>query len=115
MDEMIEIFKTLSDMTRIRILNLLTQGELCVCDIMNVLSLPQSTISRHLAILKTSGLISSRKEGLWHYYKLNQDSELAKDLLRILKKNWKNNVESARDLENLESVCACGTGEVACR
>ena len=115
MDEMVEIFKTLSDITRIRILNLLNQGELCVCDIMNVLALPQSTVSRHLAILKTSGLISSRKEGLWHYYKLNQESELEKDLLRILKKNWKNDSESNRDLEKLESACACGTVGGACR
>nr|HXK57067.1 metalloregulator ArsR/SmtB family transcription factor [Gammaproteobacteria bacterium] len=49
------LFKALSDETRLRILCLLLEGELCVCDIMAVLQLPQSTVSRHLAYLKNAG------------------------------------------------------------
>lgn len=63
-----EIFKALGDETRLRILNILASGELCVCDIMEVLSLPQSKVSRHLALLRHAGLVIVRKEGLWVYY-----------------------------------------------
>jgi ArsR family transcriptional regulator len=63
-------FKALSDETRLRILALLTQGELCVCDLMAVLQLPQSTVSRHLAYLRNAGLLTDRREGVWMYYRI---------------------------------------------
>ncbi len=66
-----KIFEALSDPTRFRILNLLQEGELCVCDIMSVLKEPQSKVSRHLAYLRKSNLAQARKEGLWMYYRLN--------------------------------------------
>lgn len=65
-----KLFSALADSTRLRILNLLTEGELCVCDVMSVLKEPQSKISRHLAYLKEAGLVDARKEGLWMYYRL---------------------------------------------
>ncbi len=65
-----KVFRALSDLTRLRILNLLRGGELCVCDLIDVLDLPQSTVSRHLAYLRKTNLVTSRKEGLWHYYQL---------------------------------------------
>ena len=64
------IFRALSDRTRLRILNLLWDGELCVCDLVAVLDVPQPTASRHLAYLRNAGLVEARKEGLWHYYRL---------------------------------------------
>ncbi len=64
------MFKAFADKTRLRILQLLTQGELCVCDLMATLKLPQSKVSRHLAYLKASGLVNDRRVGLWKYYKL---------------------------------------------
>jgi ArsR family transcriptional regulator len=64
------MFKAFADETRLRILHLLTRGELCVCDIMETLRLPQSKISRHLAYLRTAGLVRVRKEGLWKHYSL---------------------------------------------
>jgi len=64
------IFRALSDRTRLRILNLLRGGELCVCDLVDVLEVPQPTASRHLAYLRKVELVRSRKEGLWHYYRL---------------------------------------------
>jgi ArsR family transcriptional regulator, arsenate/arsenite/antimonite-responsive transcriptional repressor len=64
------IFKALSDETRLRILCLLLEGELCVCDLMAVLQLPQSTVSRHLSYLKNSGLVDDRRCGVWMYYSL---------------------------------------------
>ena len=66
------VFNALADETRLRILNLLSEGELCVCDLMQVLKEPQSKISRHLAYLRRSGLVQGRKEGLWMHYRLSK-------------------------------------------
>ncbi len=65
-----EIFKALADETRLRILNLLVRGELCVCDIMAVLDIGQSKASRHLAYLRAAGLVDDRRAGVWMYYAL---------------------------------------------
>ena len=84
------IFKALGDETRLRILSLLlTEGELCVCDILAALNLPQSTISRHLAYLKKTGWVADRRCGLWIYYSVESNeyslySELADLLKRTL-------------------------------
>ncbi len=69
--ENVQMFKALGDETRLRILGLLSQGELCVCDIMDVLKLPQSTASRHLAYLKNSNLVCGTRRGKWMYYQLD--------------------------------------------
>ena len=68
-----QTFKALSDETRLRILSLLRQGELCVCDLMAVLQLPQSTISRHLAVLRNTGWVIDRRQGVWMYYRLTDE------------------------------------------
>src|SRR5271170_4164353 len=64
------MFRAFSDRTRLRILHLLSPGELCVCHIVDVLELPQPKVSRHLAYLRRTGLVLTRKEGLWNYYRL---------------------------------------------
>ena len=66
------VFNALADETRLRILNLLNEGELCVCDLMRVLKEPQSKVSRHLAYLRRSGLVQGRKDGLWMHYRLSK-------------------------------------------
>ncbi len=58
-----QYFRGLADATRVRILNLLLHGELCVCDIQRVLDSPQPNVSRHLTYLKNSGLVLDRREG----------------------------------------------------
>jgi ArsR family transcriptional regulator len=63
-------FKALADVTRLRILGILLAGEVCVCDIHESLKLPQPTVSRHLAYLRKSGLVLTRREGLWVHYRL---------------------------------------------
>lgn len=75
------LFRAFSDQTRLRILTLLTRGEVCVCDIVSVLDIPQPTASRHLAYLRKSGLVEARKQGLWNYYSLTTP---ANDLHRCL-------------------------------
>jgi ArsR family transcriptional regulator len=64
------VFRALSDPTRLRILHLLQGGELCVCDLVDILDVPQPTASRHLAYLRKTGLVLTRKEGHWNYYRL---------------------------------------------
>ena len=64
------VFKALADRTRLRIVGLLVNGEVCVCDIHDSLNIPQPMTSRHLAYLRRAGLVSTRKEGLWVHYRL---------------------------------------------
>ncbi len=64
------MFKAISDPTRLKILYLLQDGELCVCEIIRALGKPQSTISHHLNVLKNAGFIKGRKEGVWIHYNL---------------------------------------------
>ena len=71
--EIVNILKSLADETRIRMLNLLKSGELCVCDIEMVLDVQQSNASRHLNKLKLAGLIVSEKKSQWVYYQFNKD------------------------------------------
>jgi ArsR family transcriptional regulator len=80
------IFKALSDETRLRILSLLLDGELCVCDLMAVLQLPQSTVSRHLSYLKNAGWVEDRRCGVWMYYSIAQNNgSLRQSLLRVMR------------------------------
>jgi ArsR family transcriptional regulator, arsenate/arsenite/antimonite-responsive transcriptional repressor len=69
------VFKALADETRLRILALLSRGEVCVCDIHETLGIPQSKASRHLAYLRRVGLVHDRKAGLWVYYSLAQPGD----------------------------------------
>jgi len=64
------MFRAFSDRTRLRILHMLREGELCVCDLVEVIGVPQPKVSRHLAYLRKAGLVLARKQGLWSYYKL---------------------------------------------
>ena len=72
MRQIVQFFKSLSDETRLRILHLLLYGELCICDLIEVLELSQSKVSRHMAYLKHSGLVNDRREGVWIYYSLKE-------------------------------------------
>ena len=74
MKNTVKIFKSLSDETRLRILLLLFgHEELCICDLMAALDLPQSTVSRHVAYLKNAGWLNDRRGGVWMYYSLRKD------------------------------------------
>lgn len=71
MNELAEGFKALADPTRLRLLNLLQHGELCVCDLVASLEMHQSKVSRHLSYLKKEQWVSGRRGGKWMYYKLS--------------------------------------------
>ena len=99
-----QLFKALSDETRLRILSLLTQGELCVCDLMATLDLPQSTVSRHLAYLRNTGLVEDRRQGVWMYYCLaDEGAPLNRELMELLAKRLEDLPQARQDRESLEA------------
>ncbi|MBU2700389.1 ArsR family transcriptional regulator [Sporomusaceae bacterium BoRhaA] len=82
--DVIEILKALSDENRLRILNLLNHGELCVCDIERITQLSQSNLSKHLNKLRMTGLIKAKKRAQWVFYSLNEDCFLQYSFLKAL-------------------------------
>ncbi len=105
MDQLVQFFRALSDETRLRIVMLLTEGELCVCDLMAVLGEPQSKVSRHLAYLKYSGLTSSRRGGVWMHYSLNDPSNgIYRAQLNLLKEELSHLSQFREDMEKLRDL-----------
>jgi ArsR family transcriptional regulator len=82
MNDLVMIFKALSDETRLRIIKLLEKGELCVCDITAALDMVQPKVSFHLNTLKGAGLIKDRKAGRWIHYSL-ENSDMRKRFLLL--------------------------------
>lgn len=82
MNNLVTVFKALSDETRLRVLRLLQGGELCVCDIVAALDMIQPKVSFHLGVLKEAGLIRDRKQGRWTHYRLD-DSDMFKRFLLL--------------------------------
>jgi ArsR family transcriptional regulator len=70
LEALTSVYAALADSTRLRILSLLGDGEICVCHIHASLDVPQPTASRHLAYLRKSGLVEARREGIWMHYRL---------------------------------------------
>jgi len=104
------MFRAFSDRTRLRILNLLRSGELCVCDLVRVIGAPQPKISRHLAYLRKARLVTARKEGLWMHYKLAAaKNDFHRKLLECLECCFTSDVpELSRDMKTLGKVCCDG-------
>lgn len=86
MDNFVAIAKALSDTNRVRAILALRKGELCVCQIIELLGLAPSTISKHMTILKQAGLVESRKEGRWVYYRTaeRKNSSLAQGMTKLM-------------------------------
>ena len=81
-----DIFKALGDPVRLRLFSLLaTKGELCVCHLTEALQLPQSTVSRHLGVLRQVGLVDTRRQGKWIHYRLT--GAMAAPLSALLRDN----------------------------
>jgi DNA-binding transcriptional ArsR family regulator len=75
MRHFMQITRALSDENRVRILSFLTHSELCLCQIIELLKLSPSTVSKHMSVLIQAGLVDIRKEGRWHYYRLPENPE----------------------------------------
>jgi DNA-binding transcriptional ArsR family regulator len=85
LNEDADVIKALGDPTRLKIIHLLLNGELCVCEIISALEKPQPTISHHLNILKKAGFLKWRKEGVWIHYSLT-NPKIIDNLNEIIKK-----------------------------
>lgn len=83
MDDILNLFSMLSDKTRLRILLLLREHELCVCEIFAALDMSQPRVSRQLGILKQARLIKDRREGKWVYYKLDEN-DYTRDFMKVV-------------------------------
>lgn len=102
------MFRAFSDRTRLRCLHLLGGGELCVCDIVRVLGLPQPKVSRHLAYLRKAGLVVARREGLWMHYALAPArTAFHRSLLDCLGQCFDNVPELAGDRQRLKAAPKC--------
>jgi ArsR family transcriptional regulator len=97
-----QLFKALSDETRLRIVALLAHGELCVCHIESGLDLPQPMVSRHLAILRAAGVVAGRRQGTWMHYALAEQPDAARARqLRALIDAFARRATVRRDLRRL--------------
>jgi len=104
-----QFFRTLADRTRLRIVNLLAHGPLCVCDIQYVLQQPQSSVSRHLAHLRLVSLVRDRRDGMRIFYELTDWGEgVPRGVLETLRRELKREPEYGPDLELLASLKASG-------
>lgn len=106
--------KSVADPTRVRILKLLEGGEMCVCQIIAVLEFNQSTISKHLFLLKTAGLVKERREGKWVHYSLDgaDGSLYVRKMLRLLKGWLNDDPRVARDREREAIAREAGPMEI---
>ena len=99
MNNFILVTKALSDTNRVRALMALRSGELCVCQIIELLDLAPSTVSKHMSILRHAGLVASRKEERWMYYRLPGNNEMPEMVRKAVK--W-----VFEQLENCDLICA---------
>lgn len=117
LQEMETLFKALADATRLRILGLLLTGEVCVCDIHESLRIPQPKASRHLAYLRRTGLVETRRDGLWIHYRLGTlpDPVLAAivDAVRHALAHGDSVHRDAGRLRQRTGCCVPAPGEVA--
>lgn len=100
------LFKALADRTRLRLINLMGDDELCVCFLVEVLKTNQPKISRHLAYLRRAGLVSARREGKWMHYSVTEPPDArAVNIFREVR-NWLQSDEiMQRDRQQLVNLC----------
>ena len=103
-----QLFRALADSTRLRLIHLMSEQEICVCYFIEVIGAPQPKISRHLAYLRRTGLVAARREGKWMHYRLTVPGDLhAAAILKTTLEALKKNPDMQRDCERLNRAC-CG-------
>jgi DNA-binding transcriptional ArsR family regulator len=115
MNELIKVTKALSDESRVRALMAVRDRELCLCQLIDLLGLAPSTVSKHMAVLAEAGLVARRKEGRWHFYRGTASSPTANAALAWLTESLRTSDvirDDARTLEDvmsrdLEELSAC--------
>ena len=108
MREILEIAKAMADGSRLRVLMALAGGELCVCQIVELLELAPSTVSKHMAILRQARLVEGRKDGRWMYYRLpGRDSpKTVKDALAWVRRSLADSPQAMQDGKRLNAILA---------
>jgi DNA-binding transcriptional ArsR family regulator len=115
--DVLSITKALADENRARALLFLRAGELCVCQIIETLGLAPSTVSKHLDVLRRAGLVESRKEGRWVYYRLpgRQADACTRAVVRWLLESLGDDPQVARDARKVKAVGRMSLDELCCR
>jgi len=116
MREVVDVLKALADENRLRILYALRGGEFCVCQIIALLDLAPSTVSKHLTILRAAHLVDSRKEGRWMHYRLSKEFRTPSTgkILDLLFKDMKTAAQIVEDQKKLKRICGEGLDAI-CR
>jgi len=112
MKDLLAQTKALGDESRLRALAALRGGELCLCQLIEILQLSPSTVSRHMAILWQAGLLTRRKEGRWHYYKLADKPAAVRQVLRWVMQMLDDEPTLRRDEARLRIVRAMDLKEL---
>ena len=103
-----QFLRALADPTRLRLIHLMSEQEICVCYFIEVIGAPQPKISRHLAYLRRAGLVAARRQGKWMHYRLTVPRDPhAAAILNTTLDALKNSAEMQRDCERLNRAC-CG-------
>jgi ArsR family transcriptional regulator len=107
MHEHVLFFAALADATRLRLLYLMKDGEICVCYLQGVLQTNQPKISRHLAYLRKAGLVEARRDGKWMHYRLRKLSREWQQILALTLKHLGNETAIRRDIRRLQDIRCC--------
>ena len=104
--EYVNVFKALSDPNRIRIVKMLSERELCMCEIREMLNLSNSTVSKHLTILRDANLLLDSKDGKWVNFQLNDKSEqkFIRSIITIIKNSFEDDEAIQEDLKKVHRV-----------
>lgn len=103
-----QVFRALGDPTRLRLMALLRKGEVCVGDLVTALALPQGTVSRHLARLRDAGLVETRRDGAWAYYRVDPICSESEPLGQVLEVAVQGLPEAAADSQRLAEAQSAG-------
>ena len=117
MKEFLNITKALADENRLRMLMALRGGELCVCQIAELMGLAMSTVSKHLSVLYQAGLVNARKEGRWMHYSLpgKGTPTAAREAVAWVRRSLDGNERIAEDEKRMKKVLAMDLGELCKR
>ncbi len=117
MKAFLNITKALADENRLRMLMALQEGEICVCQITELMELAMSTVSKHLSVLYQAGLVNARKEGRWTYYSLpgKEAPVAAREAVAWVRRSLDGNERIVEDAARLKKVLAMNLGELCKR
>jgi ArsR family transcriptional regulator, arsenate/arsenite/antimonite-responsive transcriptional repressor len=104
--EYVNVLKALSDPNRIRIMKMVFERELCMCELREILDLSNSTVSKHLTILRDAGLLLDSKDGKWVNFQLNDKSEyrFIRSVITLLQKSFDDDEAVQEDLKKVHKV-----------